>query len=185
MVVLSEEKKEKSLRFLIPIQTLPEKAGRNGVYDGILQEFMNSGLKYAEVRDIGKKPQTVSIMLKIRKKKMQITNVDIEIRNKKVYLKRIDIEENNTHELGTKTHLLKILETRKTASSGIKPSIDVTTIGGAMVIKTRCPKCKALNAKDSRHCSECGFELYTNEREYSESIKSMERLEKELNWARK
>jgi hypothetical protein len=164
---------------------LPLRPDQRGIYDNILNEFIKSGLKYAEVMDIGKKPALVSMMLKLRKKKRQIGNVDIEIRNKKVYLIRSNIRDDPVHEPVKEIQLAKYTEAGKGLSPKIKPLIDVTTLAGGLIIKLRCPKCKALNAKDNRHCKDCGTKFYNDDEEYYQSSRSMEKLEKELNSERK
>jgi len=182
---MTEDKKEKSYRFLTPVEMLPLRPDQRGIYDSILDEFIKSDLRYAEVIDIGKKPVNVSIMLKLRKKKRHIENVDIQIRNKKVYLIKSDTAVDPTRGSGIEIQLAKYSDAKRGLSPGIKPLIDVTTLSSGIIIKLRCPKCKALNTKDNRRCRDCGAEFYKDEQEYYESIKSMEKLEKELNWERK
>jgi hypothetical protein len=180
-----DEKKEKSFRFLTPVEMLPLRPDQRGIYDSILDEFIKSGLKYAEVVDIGKKLENVSVMLKLRKKKRHIENVDIEVRNKKVYLVKSDATADPTLSSSVEIQLAKHPDARRGLSPGIKPLIDVTTLSSGIIIKLRCPKCKALNTKDNRRCRDCGAEFYKDEQEYYESVKSMEKLEIELNWERK
>jgi len=88
--LMSEKKKEKSFRFLTPVEKIPPGPGRSTIYGNILREFLGSGLKYAEVIDIGKKPVTIVIMLKKKMKESGIRNVTVKIRNKKVYLEKIE-----------------------------------------------------------------------------------------------
>ncbi len=182
---MSEDKKESSFRFLTPVDMLPLRPDQRGIYDNILDEFVKSGLRYAEVADIGRKPTVVSVMLKLRKKKRQIGNVDVEIRNKKVYLIKSDVKEDPIPEPITGTQLARYSEARKGLSPGIRPLIDVTTLSSGIIIKLRCPKCKALNTKDNRRCRDCGTEFYSRDEEYYESIRSIEKLEKELNCERR
>lgn len=85
---ISERKKE--LRYLAPVEKIPSGRERSSFYDDILKEFMNSNLKYAAVKDLGKRPSLVAYMLKKRIKDNQIKNIAVMQRSNKVYLARIE-----------------------------------------------------------------------------------------------
>lgn len=87
---MSEKKKERELRYLSPIEELPPKWVRSGLYDDILNEFMESGLKCAEIKDLGKNPATVVYSLKRKIKDKRIQNVVVRQRSKKIYLQRLE-----------------------------------------------------------------------------------------------
>jgi hypothetical protein len=164
---------------------LPQKSENHEIYDNILQEFARSGARYAEVRNIGRKPETVFIMLKSRMRKLEISDIDIKIRNKQVYLERTDSKQTTLSESGVHTDFMRDTRTRKIVSTEGKPSVDVITLQEGIIIMVRCPNCNSLNAKDLQYCRDCGTSFYKSESEYRKSIKSMERLEGELNKARK
>ena len=84
------EKKEKDFRFLIPVEKIPPGPVKTMIYDNILQEFIQSRLKYAEVKDIGKKPATMAMTLKRRLKERHIENIKVTRRKEKVYLARLE-----------------------------------------------------------------------------------------------
>jgi hypothetical protein len=174
---------EKLPKFLKPVEQLPRsKRGKNSFYDEIIREFVFSSFKCAEVKDLGRNPSTVQIMLKSRLKKRR-EKVRVLIRNKRVYLERIDDPRNK---LGATTgrNLKRIHsepELKRQANNETRPSVDVITLLNTAIVKARCPKCRMLNAKDSRECIECGHRFYGNEEEYRESLKSMEELERKLN----
>lgn len=89
---MSTEGKEKKLRFLAPVEDLPF-VRRHGVslYDNILKEFMESNLKYAEVKETGgRKPITVALTLKRKLKKRGIRDIRVITRNKRIYIARMD-----------------------------------------------------------------------------------------------
>jgi len=177
---------EKVTKFLKPVEQLPRsRRGKNSFYDEIIREFVFSSFKCAEVKDLGRNPLTVQIMLKSRLKKRR-ENVRVLIRNKKVYLERIDGSRNKS--CVTTGHNLKQLhsesELKRRASKETKPSMDVMTLLNTAIVKARCPRCRMLNAKDSRECIECGYSFYANEEEYRASLRSMEELEKKLNAGR-
>ena len=51
---------ENHLRFIKSVDNLPiETRSRDSYYDEILREFFYSGTKYAQVKDVGKKPLAV------------------------------------------------------------------------------------------------------------------------------
>jgi len=87
---MSERKKEKEYRYFMPVEKIPPGPMRIGVYDDILKEFMDSGLKYAEVKDMGRRPETVTQSLKTRIKNRRIENIVVIVRGKKVYLERLE-----------------------------------------------------------------------------------------------
>lgn len=87
---MSEKKKEKELRYLVPVEKMPLGRVRSSLYDDILKEFMESGLKYAEIKDMGKHPGTVVYMLKKRIRDRHTENVIVRQRSKKVYLERLE-----------------------------------------------------------------------------------------------
>lgn len=170
---------EKSSRFLNPIERLPRgKRRKESFYDEIIREFIYSGIKCAEVKQLGRKPLTVQIMLKMRVKRRKEA-IKVLIRNKKVYLERSDDPGDDVPNLGKHYFERTIANSdSRIADSRIKPSADVITLLNTAIVKARCPKCGELNAKNSRNCKECGHDFYANEEEYRESLVSMEKLEK-------
>lgn len=87
---MSGEKKE-NLRFLVPVEKIPGKRkGREPIYDEIIKEFVESNLKYAEVKLMGKAPSTINQVLRKRLKEKKIDNIKVRYRNKKVYLERLE-----------------------------------------------------------------------------------------------
>jgi len=174
---------EKLPKFLKPVEQLPHsRRGKNSFYDEIIREFVFSSFKCAEVKDLGRNPLTVQIMLKSRLKKRR-ENVRVLIRNKRVYLERIDDPRNKSDT--TTGHNLKRIHSesglKRQTNNEIKPSMDVMTLLNTAIVKARCPRCQKLNSKDSRRCIECGHNFYADEEEYRESLRSMEELEKKLN----
>ena len=80
---------EKKFRFLVPLAAPPpSRRGRPGIYREIIEEFAKSGLEYAEVKDIGRKPTTVTFCLRNHLKKAGIENIRVMLRKKlgKVFL---------------------------------------------------------------------------------------------------
>lgn len=170
-------------RFLKPIEHLPPtKRRKPSFYDEIINEFIASGLKYAEVKETGRAPETVQIMLSLRLKEKQLTFIKARIRNKKVYLERVDAQEKTLCDFVDKNYSLEEAATfEKTPSEDVKPIIDVMHLLNSVIIKVRCPKCKALNTKGAYRCRECNYNFYKNNEEYRESLRTIENLEKELN----
>lgn len=169
-------------RFLKPIEHLPPtKRRKPSFYDEIISEFIESGLKYAEVKETGRAPETVQIMLSQRLKEKQLTFIKARIRNKKVYLERVDAREKTLCDFVDKNYSLEEAPFEETSPKDVKPIIDVMHLLNSVIIKVRCPKCKALNTKDAYRCRECNYNFYKNEEEYQESLRSIEKLEKELN----
>lgn len=179
---MAEQVNEKSFRFLEPVENLPPtKRRKPSFYDEIINEFVESNLKCAEIKEVGRSPQTVQIMLNQRLKEKQWMFIKARLRNKKVYLERVDVQEKTLYDWVVKDHSLEETpESKKTLPDYVKPIIDVMRLLNSVIIKIRCPKCKALNAKDARHCRECNYRFYKNNEEYHESLRSIEKLEKEL-----
>jgi len=154
---------KKSLRFLKSIEEIPRtRKPRRNLYDEIIREFTYSGAKYAEVKNLGKTPLTIQQGLKNRLKRRK-HNIQVLLRNNKVYLKRLDF----------------LQQTRLPPKT--KPSYDVMYLLNSTIVRARCPRCKALNAKDAKACRDCGSELYPSEQEYQDSLEEMETLERSLN----
>jgi len=88
---MAEEKEEIALRYLIPVEKVPTKrAPRTTLYDDIIKEFIESKLRYAEVREMGRRPLTILYNLKEKLKEKGIENIKARYRNKKVYLERLE-----------------------------------------------------------------------------------------------
>jgi hypothetical protein len=89
---MSEKKKETEFRFLIPISEPPLIQRRKfSFYEDILREFVESNLKYAEVKEMGgRKPITVALTLRQKVKKRDIKNIRVLISKNKVYLERME-----------------------------------------------------------------------------------------------
>jgi CRISPR/Cas system CMR subunit Cmr6 (Cas7 group RAMP superfamily) len=165
---------KKSLRFLKSVEDIPRtRKPRRNLYDEIIREFLYSGAKYAEVKDLGKKPLTIQSGLKNRLKRRK-DNIQVLVRNQKVYLKRLDFLQ--------QTRLLTGI-TRRTPQHppNTKPSFDIMYLPNTTIVRARCSKCKALNAKDAKVCRDCGSDLYLSEQEYLDSLEEMETLERSLN----
>ncbi|MEM2129194.1 MAG: zinc ribbon domain-containing protein [Candidatus Bathyarchaeia archaeon] len=179
---MAEQANEKDFRFLEPVEHLPPtKRRKPSFYDEIIDEFRESGLKFAEVKGTGRSPETVQIMLSQRLKERKEECIKVRLRNKKVYLERMDVTEKTLYDWVINEHSVEhIDETRKNVPTEIKPSIDVMHLLNSVIIKIRCPKCKALNTKDARYCRECDHSFYRSNEEYHESLRSMQKLEKEL-----
>jgi len=82
------EKKKKY--FLLPVKKIPSKPRKSVLYNNILDEFIKSGLRCAEVTEVGRKPRTIQIMLKKKLKERLTENIKVRLRNKKVYLERLE-----------------------------------------------------------------------------------------------
>jgi len=172
---------EESPRFIRPVECLPPSRGKkNGIYDEIINEFQKSCLTCAEVRDLGRKPQTVQIMLNYRLRKRK-ERIRVVLRNKKVYLERLHGTQ-GAYDTSMDCPQRTLIDfDLKQSDTKVRPSIDVTSILNTMIVKIRCPNCRALNAKDSSECRECYYKFYENKEARLEAIRSMEKLEKELN----
>lgn len=85
---------KKELRFLIPLQKPPvsQRTTRASFYDDVLNEFIESNLEYAEVKELGKNIVTVTYSLRRKLKERNIENVKVICRKKenKVYLVRTE-----------------------------------------------------------------------------------------------
>jgi len=175
-------KSDEPSEFLRPVDYLPRRRRAKGsFYDEIVREFIYSDLKCAEVKQLGRKPLTVLMMLRARFKRRE-EDIKVLMRNKKVYLERVNdsrISCGATSE--TENPKPTELGMQKRINKGIVPSFDLVTVLDTAIIKARCPKCQALNRKDAYICQECGQSFYSNEDEYHESFRRMEELEKELN----
>jgi hypothetical protein len=167
---------ETPLRFLKKVEALPQRyrSGQESYYDEILREFLYSGARYAQVKDVGKKPLTVLVGLNNRLKRRK-DKVRTCIRSGKVYLEKLDASE--------QIHLLPSASEKSSNGSlrNENASYDVMTLLGTAIVKSRCKRCNTLNAKDSRVCKDCGFDLYSTEEEYHNSLTEMQALEKSLN----
>ncbi len=166
---------EKPLRFMKSIENLPEGTkGGDSFYDEIVREFLYSGVKYAVVKDLGKKPLTVYLSLKNRSKKRKGI-INVSSRNGKVYLERLDSPQQ------AKLLPSEHNKTSVTSYSNENPAIEVVTLLNTSLVKAKCPNCKTLNNKDSRVCVDCRGDLYLTEQEYQNALEKMEVLEKTLN----
>jgi len=83
--------KNASFRFIEPVLQLPSKR-KHRIYDDIINEFVASGLKCAEVKNVGRNPMNVRIMLSVRLKERTLENIKAIIRNQKVYLIKVDVQ---------------------------------------------------------------------------------------------
>jgi hypothetical protein len=166
---------EKPLRFMKSIENLPEGTkGGDSFYDEIVREFLYSGVKYAVVKDLGKKPLTVYLSLKNRSKKRKGI-VNVTTRNGKVYLERLDSPQQ------AKLLPSEPNKTLATSYSNENPTFEVITLLNTALVKAKCPRCKTLNNKDSRVCIDCRSNLYSTEPEYQNALEKMEVLERTLN----
>lgn len=87
------ETKEKRFRFIEPVlQIPPRRKRRHSVYDEIIDEFIESGLRCVEVKNFGRNPIIVCTALKSRLKKRGLESVKVRIRNQKVYLEKVDLK---------------------------------------------------------------------------------------------
>jgi len=186
-VLKGAQEPEEISKFLRPIDYLPHRRrAMNSFYDEVVREFVFSGLKYAEIKDLGRKPITVLIMLKNRVKRRK-ESIQVYMRNKKIYLERLEPSESSRNLLnGYVSGQVSGSDQRvsSAATDRPRPSADVVTLLNTAIIKAKCPRCKGLNAKDARKCKDCGEDFYSTEEEYMESLKSFEKLEKELNGER-
>jgi len=87
---VEEKPKEKVFRFIIPIEILPPKIReRDNFYEQIINEFISSGLKYASMKDINKKPLTIAYGLRSVLKRRGLKNIKIYKINNQIYLKKL------------------------------------------------------------------------------------------------
>jgi hypothetical protein len=87
---MTDEKKGDGFRFLTPIEILPtSKRERSSFYDQIIAEFIESGLKYAMVKEIDKKPISIATGLRGILRKRNIKNVVVCMIKNRVYLKKL------------------------------------------------------------------------------------------------
>ena len=165
---------EKPLHYIKSVEYLPS---RNRVgesfYDEIIREFLYSGVKYAEVKDIGKKPLAIMVSLRSRLIKRK-EKVHVLIRKGKVYLARDEPEKQIQSETIPE---MKPLQT--TISN--KNNYDVVKVLDNTIVKARCPRCQTLNSKGSKICRDCNHNIYPTEMEYRNSLREMETLEKTIN----
>ena len=83
------EDKNTSFRFIIPIENLPERKSADGsIYSEIIQEFIGSNLKYAEVTLPTKSSATICAYLRRYVKQNEIKNIKVRYIHKRVYLER-------------------------------------------------------------------------------------------------
>lgn len=85
-------KKETEFRFLTPINELPFiKRQRYSFYEDVLKEFLESNLRYAEVKEMGgRKPITVALTLRQKVRNRGIKNIRVLTSKNKVYLEKIE-----------------------------------------------------------------------------------------------
>lgn len=172
---------DKTSRFLRPVDYLPRsRRGKSSFYDEVLREFIYSGFRCAQVKDLGRSPLTVLAMLRSRLKHRN-ERMLVCIRNKRVFLKRLDSNDLPSVAGGNSSHPSSDSRRENSRGIDIKPSFDVVTILNTAIVKARCPRCRALNRKDARVCQDCRHDLYVSEEEYHEALASMEELEKGLN----
>jgi ribosomal protein L32 len=172
-------------RFLKPVDYLPRtRRKKESFYDEILREFIYSGVRCAEVKELGRKPLTIQTMLKTRIERRK-ENINVFTRNKKVYLERCTGPGGRTSNLDKDCSKQMVFDSESIMSDSrmkrTKPTANVINLLNTAIVKARCPICGELNAKNSRICGDCGYDFYANEQEYRESLLSMEKLEKELN----
>lgn len=83
------DEKDKNLRFIIPVESIPGRKRNSGlVYDEIVKEFLGSKVKYAEVTLASKTPATMNAALRRHLKQKGINGVRVRYISKKVYLER-------------------------------------------------------------------------------------------------
>jgi len=88
---MSEDKEEMKLRFLKPVEEIPfRKKERASFYDQIIKEFVESGLKYAMVKEMNTKPVSITLVLRQRLKRRGINNIKVYYRKNKVYLEKLE-----------------------------------------------------------------------------------------------
>lgn len=174
------EYKEMKFQFIEPVLQIPPcRKRRHSIYDEIINEFVNSGLKCAEVKNIGRNPVTVCTTLNLRLKRKGLQNIKARLRNQKVYLEKLDTQtEIQYPKLFSKSFIEPKIQEQL---QHIKPTIDVISILNTYIVKLRCPKCKSLNPRDARYCRECKYNFYTNEEEYKHAMEIIEGLERNLN----
>jgi len=87
---MTEQMEKANLRFMKPVESLPIRMReRHSFYEGIVDEFVESGLKYAMVNDMGKKPITVAYGLRRALEKRGIKSIKVcQIKNQ-IYLKKL------------------------------------------------------------------------------------------------
>jgi hypothetical protein len=78
-----------NFRYIVPLEKLPDRKRSDGkIYAEIIQDFDNSGLKYAEVTLTSKNPLTVCAYLRNRVRETGIKTIRVRYLCKKVYLER-------------------------------------------------------------------------------------------------
>lgn len=81
--------KIKNLRFIIPVETIPGiKKAETSLYGDIINEFLISKLKYAEVTLENKDPFKIRNGLRHYIKKKSVGEIEVRCIGKKVYLER-------------------------------------------------------------------------------------------------
>jgi len=173
---------ENELRFLQPVERIPSpKRKKRSVYDEIIMEFLKLNLKYAEVKNVNKAPQTIYMMINLRLKKMQLENIKVRVRNGKIYLEKVETKTTTKCDKEPVFKPTTLAEFQQESTSPSKPIIDVTHLLNTFIIKLKCPKCKALNSKEARFCRECSYSFYKDENEYRSSLELLEKLERKMN----
>lgn len=87
---MTEEGKETDFHFLKPVEALPiRKRERASFYDQIIDEFIESRLKYAMVKEMDKKPLSITYALRRILKKRGLKNIRVYQIKNQVYLKKL------------------------------------------------------------------------------------------------
>lgn len=168
-----------TFRFLKPVSQIPKvKRKKRSIYKKIIREFMASGLNYAEVKNIGKNPQTIYAMLTLQLKRENIRTIRVHMRNKRVYLEKVEMQDFPLNNFISEPD---VVSEKPDHSPRPQPIIDIMRLLNTYIVKLRCPKCRALNAKDARFCRDCSYNFYADEEEYRYSLEKIEELETKLN----
>lgn len=79
----------KSFRFIVPVENLPGiNEDKSSLYNDIINEFLSSKLRYAEVILPDRSPRQINMGLRHYLKKKGIKGVRVRFLRKKVYLER-------------------------------------------------------------------------------------------------
>jgi hypothetical protein len=87
---MTEQAEKVSFHFIKPLERLPNRTrDRHSIYGGIIDEFVESGLKYALVNEMNRKPMSVYIGLRTALRRRGIRDIMVcQIQNQ-IYLKKL------------------------------------------------------------------------------------------------
>ncbi len=87
---MGEQTEKGNFQFIKPVDQLPIRTKqKSSFYAGIIDEFAQSGLKYAMVNQMNKKTLSVYVGLRLALKKRGIRNIKVcQIKNQ-IYLKKL------------------------------------------------------------------------------------------------